>query len=108
MESTVTNAAGQRWRHHFSYSCVNVAVFIRLHNLPNTSLASPEMDFGLWKEPKVIIAGVLVLFIARAMHKRSRTTGRPPVVSYAVPWVGSALDLGKSPDAFFKRAMYVE
>lgn len=66
------------------------------------------MDLGLWKEPKVIVASVLLLVIARAVYKRDRTTGRPPVVSYLVPWVGSAIDLGKSPDAFFKRAMYVE
>ena len=66
------------------------------------------MDFELWKEPKVIAASVLLFIIARAVYKKNQVTGRPPVVSYAVPWVGSALDLGKNPDAFFKRAMYVE
>ena len=71
-------------------------------------LASPDMDLELWKEPKVIVASVLLLIIARTVYNKNRITGRPPVVSYAVPWVGSAIDLGKSPDAFFKRAMYVE
>lgn len=66
------------------------------------------MDLELWREPKVVIASVLLLIIARVVYGRNRVTGRPPVVSYTVPWVGSALDLGKSPDAFFKRAMYVE
>lgn len=55
----------------------------------------------------MIVASVLLLIIARAVYKRNQATGRPPMVSYAIPWVGSAIDLGKSPDAFFKRAMYV-
>ena len=66
------------------------------------------MDFELWKEPRVVLASVLLLIIARAAYKRNQDIGRPPVVSYAVPWVGSAIDLGKDPDAFFKRAMYVD
>ena len=75
---------------------------------PNTSLASLEMALELWKEPAVIAASVLLLIIARVAYKRNRTTGRPPLVSYTIPWVGSSLELGKNPDAFFKRAMYVE
>ena len=75
---------------------------------PSTSPASLEMAFELWKDPAVIAASVLLLIIARVAYKRDKTTGRPPMVSYAVPWVGSAIDLGKNPDAFFKRAMYVE
>lgn len=66
------------------------------------------MDFELWMEPKVALAVVLLLIIAQTVYKRFRTTGRPPVVSYVVPWVGSAIELGKSPDAFFKRVMYVQ
>jgi hypothetical protein len=73
-----------------------------------TSLAYSEMDLELWKEPKVIAASVLLFIIARALYGKDRTTRRPPVVSYVVPWVGSAIELGKNPDAFFKRAMYVE
>ena len=66
------------------------------------------MDFGLWNESKVVLSSVLLLVIARAVYRRNQVAGRPPVVSYAVPWVGSAIDLGKCPDAFFKRAMYVQ
>ena len=55
----------------------------------------------------MVIVIVLLLTIARAAYKRIQTTGRPPVVSYTIPWVGSGIDLGKNPDAFFKRAMYV-
>lgn len=76
--------------------------------LPNTSLAPLDMDFELWREPMMIVVIVLLLIIARAAYERNRMTGRPPMVSYAVPWVGSAIDLGKDPDMFFKRAMYVE
>lgn len=68
----------------------------------------PEMVFQLWKEPSVIVASVLLFVIAKVVYKKNRNVGRPPVVSYLVPWVGSAIDLGKSPDAFFRRAMYVE
>jgi hypothetical protein len=66
------------------------------------------MDFELWKGPKVILASILLLVVARTVYKKTQITGRPPVVSYLVPWVGSALDLGKNPDAFFRRAMCVE
>lgn len=66
------------------------------------------MDLELWKGPRVIVAIVLSLIIVRVACKRNQTTNRPPVVSYTIPWVGSALDLGKDPDAFLKRAMYVE
>ena len=66
------------------------------------------MALELWKKPMVIAASISLLIIARVAYKRNRTTGRPPMVSYAVPWVGSAIDLGKDPDAFFKRAMYVD
>jgi len=56
----------------------------------------------------VVVASVLLLVLARTVYRRNQVTGRPPVVSYTIPWVGSAIDLGKSPDAFFQRAMYVE
>ena len=59
-------------------------------------------------DPKVVVASVLLLFIARTVYKKNQVTKRPPMVPYLVPWVGSAIDLGKSPDAFFRRAMYVE
>lgn len=54
------------------------------------------------------MASVLLLIVARAVYKRNRITGLPPVVSHLVPWVGSAIELGKDPDGFFKRAMYVK
>ena len=63
---------------------------------------------SFWYEPKVIVTSVLLLVIVRTVYKKTQITGRPPVVSYVVPWVGSAFDLGKNPDAFFRRAMYVE
>ena len=82
-------------------------VSLTLHST-DTLLASPEMDFEPWKEPRVIVASVLLLVIARAVYKKNQVTGRPPVVPYTIPWVGSAIDLGRGPDAFFKRATYVE
>ena len=66
------------------------------------------MTLELWKEPMVIATTVLLLIIARVAYKRNQIIGRPPMVSYVIPWVGSAIDIGKNPDAFFERAMYVE
>ena len=66
------------------------------------------MALELWKKPTVIVVSALLLIIVRVAYKRNQATGRPPMVSYTIPWVGSAIDLGKNPDAFFKRAMYVE
>ena len=66
------------------------------------------MALELWKEPMVIATTVLLLIIARAAYKRNQIIGRPPMVSYVIPWVGSAIDIGKNPDAFFEWAMYVE
>ena len=56
----------------------------------------------------MIAASVLLLVVARTVYKKNQITRRPPVVSHLIPWVGSALDLGKSPDAFFRRAMCVK
>ena len=72
------------------------------------SLSSPAMDSELWKGFKAIAISLSLLVIARAAYRKTQTTGRPPVVSYIVPWVGSAIELGKSPDAFFERAMCVK
>jgi len=66
------------------------------------------MAFELWMEPKVIVASVLLLAIVRAVYNKNQVTGQPPIILYAIPWVGSAIDLGKGHDAFFKRTMYVE
>ena len=66
------------------------------------------MALELWKEPVVIATIVLLLITTRVAYNRNRITGCPPTVSYTIPWVGSAIDIGKNPDAFFKRAMYVE
>ena len=98
-------------KYHYTYRCNDILLVPRVlsgSTLPNSLLASLEMALELWKEPTVIAASVLLLIIARVAYKRSHVSGRPPVVSYTIPWVGCALDLGKNPDAFFKRAMYVE
>ena len=66
------------------------------------------MDLELWKGHKMVAAIVGLLIIAWAVYRKRQITGRPPVVPYVVPWVGSAIDLRRNPDAFFKRAMYAE
>ena len=71
------------------------------------------LDFqleALWSSPKVLTAGVVVLaIIAQSLYeKRKRASeGRAPMVSHLAPWVGSALEIGGDPDAFFVRAQWV-
>ncbi|KAG8948478.1 hypothetical protein FRC04_009686 [Tulasnella sp. 424] len=36
--------------------------------------------------------------------KKNSNARRPPVVSYTIPWIGSAVTLGKDPDTFFQNA----
>ena len=54
-----------------------------------------------------VLSGAIVLaIIAYTLYeKRKRMReGRTPMVSYLIPWVGSALEIGRGPDAFFDRA----
>jgi len=68
------------------------------------------MTFELWKESKVIVAGVLSLIINHCPGgvQENQVTRRSPIVSYAVPWIKSTIDLGRDPGAFLEHAMYVE
>jgi len=62
---------------------------------------------ALWASPKLLAAGAVVLtVVARNLYeKRKRVTeGRAPMVSHIIPWVGSGLEIGRDPDAFFVRA----
>lgn len=61
----------------------------------------------LWASPKLLAAGVVMLAVAiQTLYEKHRraSEGRAPLVSHLIPWVGSALEIGGDPDAFFKRA----
>ena len=62
----------------------------------------------LCSDPKYLAAGAITLAIlVQALYekrKRTKSEGRAPMVSYLIPWVGSALDIGRDPDDFFDRA----
>ena len=77
----------RRQMHHYS-RVVCQRISLALHP-PGTSLASPEMAFEIWKEPKVIVASVLLLVIPRTVYEKDQVAGRP----LAVFWVGSDIDL---------------
>lgn len=47
------------------------------------------MAFEIWKEPKVIVASVLLLVIPRTVYEKDQVAGRP----LAVFGVGSDIDL---------------
>jgi hypothetical protein len=53
----------------------------------------------------ILIASVVVTLLSRS--RRGSPSGEPPLVPYFIPWVGSVIDMGKDPDAFFSSAMYV-
>lgn len=53
---------------------------------------------------------VIVAFLAFAVYRiidRRNQAGRPPMVKYTIPWLGSAIEYGKDPDGLFERATYV-
>ena len=58
-----------------------------------------------YKKPFAALV-VTLLVAARTLYdKRKRALeGRAPMVPHLIPWVGSGLELGKDPDAFFDRA----
>lgn len=62
---------------------------------------------ALWSNQKFLAAGlVLLATVAQTLYgKRKRAAERrAPMVSHLIPWVGSALEIGGDPDAFFVRA----
>ncbi|GJJ07926.1 hypothetical protein Clacol_002133 [Clathrus columnatus] len=56
---------------------------------------------------KVILAiiGLITFSIYKILNKDDDESGRPPLVKYRIPWLGSAIELGKDPDAVFQKAM---
>jgi hypothetical protein len=75
---------------------------------------SPDMAAAqLWEEFQTRVTGAplltsaLLVPVAYLLLVKLRTQKGPPTVSYFIPWVGSALSLGKDPDGFFERAMCV-
>jgi hypothetical protein len=70
---------------------------------------APQLEV-LWSNPKVLTVGVVVLaIVAQSLYEKRKRglEGRAPMVSHLVPWVGSALEIGGDPDAFFNRAQCV-
>nr|VWO96721.1 Putative lanosterol 14-alpha-demethylase (EC [Ganoderma boninense] len=55
------------------------------------------------------LAFALVLVGLYWVHKfiRGIDVSRPPLVSYWIPWVGNAIEMGKDPDGFFSNMTYV-
>jgi sterol 14-demethylase len=58
----------------------------------------------LWTETgatPILVSVLLLLPIAYLVISHLSSRDEPPTVWYWIPWVGSALSLGKDPDAFF-------
>ena len=59
-------------------------------------------------DPKIgLIAATVVALGATYLLATSRKSNKPPIVPYVVPWLGSAITMGKDPDGFFKRVVSV-
>jgi hypothetical protein len=67
-------------------------------------MADAWMDASSFKP--LAIGLVAVLFVYKLLSTRRRTDGIP-MVPYALPWIGSALAIGKDPDAFLREAEQV-
>lgn len=50
-------------------------------------------------------AGVLGVVAISYWRQSQAKSGEPPLVPYWIPWLGSAITLGKDPDAFFRAAI---
>lgn len=59
---------------------------------------------GVSQNPAAVSAFAALLVVAAVTLSKSKQSRAPPIVSYWVPWIGSAVTLGKDPDGFFKRA----
>ncbi|KAG8950080.1 hypothetical protein FRC00_007862, partial [Tulasnella sp. 408] len=49
-------------------------------------------------------AAVGAVVVGYYYTKKQSNSRRPPAVPYVIPWLGSAITLGKDPDAFFHDA----
>ncbi|KAK0489942.1 cytochrome P450 [Armillaria luteobubalina] len=56
----------------------------------------------IWQERPILLSGIiiLVLFVLRQRSQLYRSS-QAPTVPYVIPWLGSAISMGKNPDAFF-------
>lgn len=57
----------------------------------------------------ILLASGALLYLWRSNRPRhsSLVGEKPPLVSYWVPWIGSALRIQKDPDALIRKAQYV-
>ena len=53
------------------------------------------------------VALTTVFAIHFFVASQKSNTKRPPIVGYLVPWLGSAIAMGRDPDMFFRRARLV-
>ncbi|KAG8780011.1 Cholesterol 7-alpha-monooxygenase [Ceratobasidium sp. 428] len=79
----------------FSSTISRIERWLSALGVPHSKLSSAS---GL----SILLASGALLYLWRI--KRSRTDGRPPIVSYWVPWLGSALQIQRDPDSLFKKA----
>jgi cholesterol 7alpha-monooxygenase len=61
------------------------------------------MNFGTL----VTGASALLVVLVCLSLRRYSALRKAPVVHYWIPWIGSAFEIRRDPDGFFRRAMYV-
>ena len=62
---------------------------------------------GLVTQSPLAFALILIGLYWAVKIIRPSSTSRPPRAPYWIPWVGSAIEMGKDPDGFFESMMYV-
>ncbi|KAK0500774.1 cytochrome P450 [Armillaria luteobubalina] len=57
-----------------------------------------------WQERPALLSGIVVLVLF-VLYRRSQSSLslQVPAVPYIIPWLGSAISMGKNPDAFFAK-----
>jgi hypothetical protein len=53
----------------------------------------------------ILVASIVVILLSK--NQQASSSGEPPLVPHLIPWVGSVIDMGKDPDAFFSSTMYM-
>ncbi|KIJ43970.1 hypothetical protein M422DRAFT_252463, partial [Sphaerobolus stellatus SS14] len=74
--------------------------------MSSSGLLSPLPAFSTGNDRSKLLmagAGLLAVFLYKLVERRNND-GRPPMLKYWVPWLGSAIELGKNPDGIFARA----
>lgn len=53
----------------------------------------------------IVLVCIIAFVSSKFIDKYSHVARKAPLVKYTIPWLGSAIELGKNPDGLFKKAV---